>query len=308
MKKKHITVVSPVYNASRMLTHLVCQISNSISLITDSFEIILVDDGSSDDSWAVIESICESNESVKGVQLSRNFGQHNAIHAGLTLSSGEWIVVMDCDLQDRPDQIPLLYEQAIKGYDIVFARRSIRADNIYRRVCSNVYYSIFGYLTNTSQDAALSSFGIYNRASIDAVLSMKDYHKSFLTMIQWVGYKSCKINVMHSARMSGKSTYSLSRLVRLALNLSIAYSDKPLKIVAFAGITISAVSIAIAFAVLLAFLLGLVKVPGYTSLILSIWMTTGLTIFVLGVVGLYLGKTFEASKGRPVFITRRIIN
>jgi glycosyltransferase involved in cell wall biosynthesis len=303
-----ISVVSPVYQAAPIVPRLVSEVSSALENLTDSFEIILVDDRSRDDSWNAIKQECNKSPQVRGLRLSRNFGQHSAITAGLGLAKGDWVVVMDCDLQDRPDQIPTLYRKALEGYDIVFARRRLRRDSRLKRFYSRAFYSVFSYLTETSQDAAIANFGIYHKKVIEAVLDMDDNIRYFPAMVQWVGFKSTRVDVEHSLRAQGESTYNLRRLLRLAVNNIISFSDKPLRLVAQSGLILSAVSFAIGLFYLTGYLLGVIKIAGYASLIISIWLTAGINIFVLGLVGIYVGKAFEKIKGRPVYIIDEEVN
>jgi dolichol-phosphate mannosyltransferase len=303
-----ISVVSPVYQAAAIVPRLVSEVSSALGELTDSFEIILVDDRSRDDSWNAIKQECNKRPHVRGLRLSRNFGQHSAITAGLGLAKGDWVVVMDCDLQDRPDQIPALYRKALEGYDIVFARRRLRRDSRLKRFYSRAFYSVFSYLTETSQDAAIANFGIYHKKVIEAVLDMDDNIRYFPAMVQWVGFQSTRVDVEHSSRAQGESTYNLRRLLRLAVNNIISFSDKPLRLVAQSGLILSAISFVVGLLYLVGYLLGVIKVAGYASLIISIWLTAGINIFVLGLVGIYVGKAFEKIKGRPVYIIDEAVN
>jgi glycosyltransferase involved in cell wall biosynthesis len=297
-----ISVVSPVYQAAPMIPRLVSEVSSALGGISDSFEIILVDDRSKDDSWIAIQKECQQRPHVRGLRLSRNFGQHSAITAGLSVAKGDWIVVMDCDLQDRPDQIPLLYNKTQEGFDMVLARRHRRRDPMLKRLYSRVFYAFFSYLTGTIQDAAVANFGIYHKKVIRAILSMNDNMVYFPAMVQWVGFQSTRLDIEHSSRAQGRSTYNPSRLLRLATNTIISFSDKPLRLVAQSGLILSIVSFTIGLFYFCGYLLGLIKVAGYASLIISIWFTAGINIFVLGLVGIYVGKAFEKIKGRPVYI------
>lgn len=303
-----ISVVSPVYQAEELVPLLVNQISREVQALTSAYEIILVDDRSRDESWQAIRLECQKNARIKGLRLSRNFGQHCAITAGLRHAKGDWIVVMDCDLQDRPDQIPLLYQAALEGYDIVQARRRTRQDSRIKRLYSRAFYSVFSYLTGTRQDSSVANFGIYHCKVIAAVLSMKDQLRYFPAMVQWVGFRAAMIDVQHDARQRGQSTYNLRRMLRLALDTMISFSDKPLRLVAQAGLILSLLSLLMGFACLLGYLFGVIKVVGYTSVMISIWLTAGLNIFVLGLVGIYVGKAFEKIKDRPIYILDEILN
>jgi glycosyltransferase involved in cell wall biosynthesis len=303
-----ISVVSPVYQAEEIVPHLVREIEYAIEKLVDSFEILLVEDRSRDGSWAAIKKECEKSSRVKGIRLSRNFGQHCAITAGLKHAKGEWIVVMDCDLQDRPDQIQALYSKALEGFDVVLARRWLRKDSMIKRLYSRLFYSVFSYLTGTAQDASIANFGIYRGKVIDAILSMNDDIRYFPAMVQWVGFSTATVDVEHSARLKGQTTYNLRRMLRLGINSIISFSDKPLRLVAQGGLVVAFGALFIGSIYFIGYLLGFIKVAGYTSIIISIWLTAGINVFVLGLVGIYVGKAFEKIKNRPIFIIDEVLN
>ena len=303
-----ISVVSPVYRAEKIVAELVRQLHENLATITDNYEIVLVNDASPDNSWLAIVAECAKDKRVKGIDLSRNFGQHYAITAGLNFAKGEWIVVMDCDLQDRPDEIPNLYRKAQEGYDSVFAQRVERQDSFFKRLFSKMFYALFSYLTDTKQDPTVANFGIYSRKTVDAILTMKDYIRYFPTMVQWVGFRKFYLPVQHSDRYEGKTSYNFRGLMQLALNNIIAFSDKPLRLTVKIGFIISVISFLLAMYNIFAKLTNTIQVAGFTTTVFSIWFVGGLMLLVLGVVGLYVGKTFENVKQRPTFIVENKIN
>ena len=306
--KVHISVVSPEYKGEKMVSELVRRIKESVSTITDDFEIILVNDASPDNTWAEIEKECTADSRVKGLDLSRNFGQHYAITAGLHYAKGEWVVVMDCDLQDRPEEIPNLYKKAMEGYDMVMAQRIARNDSFFKRLSSNLFYKVFSYLTDTKQDASVANFGIYQKKVVDAVLSMGDRLRYFPTQVQWVGFRKCYLPIRHDERLEGKSSYSLRRLFRLASDTIVSFSDKPMRLMMKVGFIMTVLSLIIGLVYFVRYLCGDIKVLGYTSLIISLWLLGSVLISLLGVVGLYLGKAFEQVKNRPAFLVNETIN
>lgn len=297
-----ISVISPVYGSASLINELITRLETALFDISDEYEIILVEDHSPDNSWEIIKVNCDKNNKIKGIKLSRNFGQHYAITAVLEASCGEWVVIMDCDLQDRPEEIPLLYQKALEGYYIVQARRKVRKDRFLKRLFSKIFYSCLSWLTGTKHDPAIANFGIYHRKVVDAICSMKESIRYFPTMVKWVGFKSVTIDVQHDMRMEGKSSYSFVKLLRLALDIILAYSDKPLRLTVKAGLAISGSAFIFALYTLYRSLRGEISVMGYASLIVSIWFFSGLIIFILGIVGLYVGKTFEGVKNRPVYV------
>lgn len=302
--RPHISVVSPVYMAENIVEELVRQLHEQLALISPDYEIILVNDASPDKSWEKILHVCMEDFRVKGINLSRNFGQHYAITAGLQQSKGDWVVVMDCDLQDLPEEIPNLYHIAQKGYDSVFAQRLKRNDSLFKKVVSKIFYTLFSYLTDTKQDPTVANFGIYRRCVIDAILAMHDQIRFFPTMVQWVGFKKFYLPVKHASRYDGKTTYNLKSMFNLALNNMIAFSDKPLRVTVKIGFTIASISFSIGIIYLMLYAFGRISVLGFTSLILSIWFLSGIIMLILGVLGLYIGKVFEKVKQRPTFIIR----
>lgn len=302
MSSPLLSIVSPVYQTEKIVPELVRQIETNVSKITSDYEIILVEDGSPDNSWGAIKQICQSNKKVKGIKLSRNFGQHYAITAGLDNTQGEWIVVMDCDLQDRPEEIISLYNTALQGYDIVLARRSNRQDTFLKRTYSKLFYRALGYLTGSKQDETIANFGIYHKRVIHEIIRMKENIRYFPTMVQWVGFKTIKVDVEHASRIEGKTSYNFSRMLNLALDIILAFSDKPLRLTIKLGIGVSIISLIMIISVLIKWLTGDIVVLGYTSLIISIWFLSGCLLTTLGIVGLYIGKTFEGVKNRPLYI------
>jgi len=299
-----LSVVSPVYRAERLVEKLVDEIRAALESLGISFEIILVEDGSPDKSWESICKTCCKFSEVRGVRLSRNFGQHYAISAGLSLAHGNWVVVMDCDLQDRPAEIPRLLEKAKEGYDVVVARRAMRQDGFLKKLSSKIFYGTLGWLTGTTHDPAIANFGIYSAKVIAAINSMPESIRYFPTMVRWVGFRTESLDVEHAARPEGKTSYNLRRLFNLALDICLAYSDKPLRMAVGTGFAVSLIGFVFAgFTVVQAFR-GEIQVLGYASLIVSLWVLAGLMIFIMGVVGLYVGKCFEGVKRRPTFIIR----
>ena len=300
------SVVSPVYRAAGLVDELVQRIQASLAPITENYEIILVDDCGPDDSWERIRAQAARDPRVVGLQLSRNFGQHKAITAGLDHARGEWVVVMDCDLQDQPEEIPALYRHAVQqGLDLVLARRVERQDSWLKRTGSRAFYRVLSYLTETTQDPAIANFGLYHRRVVAAVLAMRESIRYLPTMVRWVGFRAGSLAVAHAERSEGSSSYNLRRLINLALDIILAYSDKPLRLAVKLGLAISAVAFLLVLVTVGRLVLGHTWQPGYASLIISVWFFAGLILSVLGMVGLYIGKTFEQVKNRPIYLVAR---
>lgn len=187
--------------------------------------------------------------------------------------NGDWIVVMDCDLQDRPEEIPNLYAKAQEGYDSVFAQRVERKDSVWKKMSSSIFYWFFSFLTDSKQDKTVANFGIYNRKVIDAILSMGDSIRYFPIMAQWVGFKKFYLPVVHSEREEGKSGYSLLKLLHLASDNMIGFSDKPLRLMLRIGLYVIIGSTIIALYFLIKWSMGLIEVDGFTTLVISVWFS-----------------------------------
>lgn len=305
----HISVISPVYGAAKLLDELVRRIKESVSQITEDYEIILVEDHGPDDSWEKIKAICVSDEKVIGIQHSRNFGQQYAINCGLDHARGEWVVTLDCDLQDRPEEIISLYNKAQEGYDIVLASRVNRKDDFLKKMYSRMFYRVLSYLTDTHQDGSLANFSLYHRKVVEALKSMGDYSRYYPTMIHWVGFRMAKLEIQHASREDGKkSSYNFRKRLTLAFDTIVSFSNKPLKLTVKLGILISLIAALFAVALVIRYFFVDTDVSGWTSTFLSLWFLSGLMISVLGMVGIYVGKIFENVKGRPSYIVGERLN
>ncbi len=300
--KPEISVVIPVYKAESILHELIKQLNAALSSLKVSYEIVLVDDRSPDDSWAKMKELSSKHDAVKSYRLSRNFGQHPAIMAGLNQSKGNWIVVMDCDLQDQPHEILKLYNKAQEGFEVVLAKRTARKDGFFKRMSSKLFYKVFNFFAGVDINNEIGNFGIYQRKVIDSLFNLGDALVFFPLFIQWVGFKKTEINVDHASRHDGKSSYNFITLFKLAFNTIISFSDKPLRLFLNLGIVISFGSFIGAIYILYKALNNEIEVMGYSSIFISICFFSGLIISFLGIIGIYLGKTFNQTKHRPIYI------
>ena len=307
-KEIDISVIIPVYGCDESLSELCERLTVSLESMVKKYEILLIDDCGVGNTWKIIQNITKRNGSVKGIRLSRNFGQHIAITAGLEESIGSWVVVMDCDLQDKPEEIVKLYEKAQSGVDIVFAQRVDRQDSFFKKSASKLFYRVLGYLTETKLDYSVANFGIYDRKVINAVLSMKEVHKFFPVMVRWVGFSSASIKVSHADRIYGDTVYTLRSLIALSFGVMLSFSDKPLRLIVKFGFIVSFVSAIYALSIVIDVLLNGATVAGWSSMMASLWLIFGILMSIVGVVGLYVGRTFDETKSRPVYIVDKQTN
>jgi glycosyltransferase involved in cell wall biosynthesis len=305
----YISVVSPVYKAPKILPLLMVRLEKSLLEITNSFEVILVDDGCPRDSWSVIEELSKKYSFIKGIKLSRNFGQHYAINAGLDHAKGEWIVVMDCDLQDQPEDIAKLYNYAIQNdLDMVIAASKNRNIHLLKEIGSRLYKKIFDYFSSINLEDGIGNFGIYHRKVIKAILDMGDQIRVFPILVKWVGFRREILMVSRENRMEGKSSYTFWTLLKLAIEIGLAFSDKILRLGISGGLIIILGAIIYSGVIFTRYYFGEVKVPGYTSLLLTVLFMSGFLLTFMGILGLYMSKIFQKVKDRPLYIVSETTN
>lgn len=297
-----LSIVSPVYGCRGCLEDLVDRVAVVLASRHQSFEMILIDDASPDGAWLRISELAASRPWLRGIRLARNFGQHYAIAAGIEHARGSIVVVMDCDLQDVPEEIPKLVDALGNGVEVAFAQRQHRQDGWRKRLGSWVFFRMLSWLTGVQQDNTTANFGAYSRKAIDVINTMPERERCFPLMVKWAGFHRVAVPVAHAARASGKSSYNLRRLFNLATGIILSYSDKPLRLVVGLGLTASLIAFFIAALSVFRYLRGDIQVAGFTSILASIWLLGGMTIFCMGILGLYLGRLFVDAKGRPYYI------
>lgn len=302
-----LSVVVPVYGSPQSLNELVERLRKVIQGHTKNFEIILINDGCPLNSWEIIKILSVQYHEVVGVNLSRNFGQHYAITAGLELSIGDNVIVMDCDLQDHPEEIPNLIKEIKNGYDLVQIKREHRRDSFLKKMSSLLFHKFLSYMTDTNSDESIANYGIYSRKVINSYLRIKEQVRSFPLHVKWLGFNSTTVVGRHNERHSGASSYTFNKLLNMALDLIISFSDKPLRIMVKFGLSMSLLSMILACYFFYNWYINKVSVDGWASLIVSIWFLSGVIIMMLGIVGTYVAKTFDESKGRPIYIIDEVI-
>jgi glycosyltransferase involved in cell wall biosynthesis len=306
----HISIVSPVYKAEKIVPELVRRIIETVSGITDDYEIVLIEDCGPDNSWAAIEAECTKNPKVKGLKFSRNFGQHYAITAGFTYSKGEYVVVMDCDLQDNPQYIIEMYNKAREGNDIVQTYKKSRKHSFLKNITAVMFYKVFNYLIdNKNYDANKNegSYSLLSRKAVEAYLSVTEYHRHYLMILRMLGFRKAYIEIEHDKRFEGKSSYSWSKLIAHAITGITSQSDKLLRLSMSLGFTMFLISLTWALVLIYKyFTTGLLS--GYASIMIFQLLGTGIILISIGTAGIYIGKIFEQVKNRPLFIIDKSAN
>jgi dolichol-phosphate mannosyltransferase len=301
-----ISVVSPVYKAEECIEELCNKIKLAVEPLTQDFEIILVDDRSPDQSWSVIQTEAFKDQRVIGIRLSRNFGQHRAITAGLDVARGDWVVVMDCDLQDPPEQIPFLYAKAIEGSEIVIAEFEERQESVFAQWVSNLFWTSLSWLAGISFDPKVGNFRIMSKRVVENFRCYREQSRLLGGITSLMGFTTSTIVVKRKERFAGETSYTFIKKLSAALDITIAYSDKPLKISVVGGLAISGISVIIGSIILLLKFVGLIEVSGWAGVMFSLYLLGGLIIANLGVIGYYLSKTFDETKRRPLYIVETV--
>ena len=295
-----ISVVIPVYNCAGCLRALHKRLTATLTALTSDYEIVLVDDRSRDGAWKILTELARADPHLRVVRLSRNFGQHAAITAGLTRSRGAWTVVMDCDLQEPPEEIARLYAKAQEGYDIVRATREGRRHSAFRRVSASLYRRMLS--EREGGDIEFSTLSIISRKVVDAFLQLRDRDREYQLVLDWLGFSQATISFAHAEREGdAPSAYGLRELARVALDGMFFRTTVLLRWIVLLGFVVA----------VLGGLLGLYAIysryvedtpPGYTSIVVLLVLLSGFIIISLGVVGLYVGRIFDQVKGRPLFV------
>ena len=303
-----ISVVIPVYGCRAALPELHRRLVDTLEGMGKSFEIVLVDDCCPQKSWDVIKEVCAGDDRVKGIHLSRNFGQIRAITAGLDNSRGDWVVVMDCDLQDRPEAIARLYAKAQEGYDVVFVKRVERKDSGLTLFLSRLFYRVYSYFTDGAYDSSLCNFSISRRIVIDNYCRMREHNRGFTMFVKWLGFRQTAIEVEGDERFEGTSSYNFRKKLTMAFELITAQSNKPLKLAVGAGFVIALLAFMYLLVLVVRYFVSPGVQVGWTSTIASIYLMGGLILSAIGVVGLYVGNIFDEVKNRPLYVISEILN
>jgi glycosyltransferase involved in cell wall biosynthesis len=294
-----ISVVVPVYGCADCVRALHERLTKTLSQLPEDYEIVLVDDRSRDGAWPVMQELAAGDRHLRIMRLSRNFGQHAAITAGLTRARGAWTVVMDCDLQEPPEEILRLYAKAQEGFDVVRAARRGRRHSGFRRSAGRLYRRL---LLETDREVEYSTLSIISHKVRDAFLSLRDRDREYQLVLDWLGFTQATIEFDHAERGDdAPSAYGLRQLFRVAFDGMFFRTTVLLRVIVLIGFLIAALGMLLAaYAVYSRAVQD--TPPGYTSLVVLVLVLSGFIIIALGVVGLYVGRIFDQVKGRPLFV------
>lgn len=305
--KLKISIIIPVYNESGVIEQTHARVAALIAGLPYEFQVIYIDDGSTDGTDSILEAFAASDDRFQVLILSRNFGHQAALSAGLDHAGGDVIISMDGDGQHPPEMIAQMIDLVRQGYDIVQAQR-IEDDGSFsfKKISSGVFYSLLNRISGTHVQPGAADFRALSRQALDALKSMPEYHRFLRGMIAWMGYKSVILPYHESKRMAGVSKYSLAKMLRLASDAIFSFSLMPLYI----GLSVGGLFLILAFAqivyVLLLWFTGQYDriVPGWSSLMAVILISSGIIMILLGFIGVYVGYIFQQVKSRPVYLLK----
>jgi len=302
-----ISVLVPVYNNQEVLDELNKRLVQVLPRLSDEYEIVLVDDGSKDNSWKKIEALKKQNDRIVGVKLMRNFGQHNAIAAGLECVSGDIVVLMDADLQDQPEDIPKLVDALLKNdVSMAISKWKSRKDSSFKLFVSRLFFKVSQRITKIKHQPNLGVFRAMRKEVVD---ELKKYHEktsSTLSLLYWIGMDFTTVELAREERFAGKSSYTLKKMLKLALDRIFSFSMFPIRVAIYSGLAISILSFILGIVLIIKYMSGSIA-PGWTSIIVLVLFFFGVNFIFLGIIGEYLGRIFLESKQRPKFIINKIL-
>ncbi len=305
------SIVIPIYNEEENISELYKRLTGvmeglcyNLKYPMDSYEVIMVDDGSKDHSWHSIKELNKEDQRVKGISFSRNFGHHLAITAGLDYARGKAIILMDGDLQDPPEEIPKLFEKFKEGYDVVYGIRQHRRDSFLKRVTSYAFWWILRKFSGVDIPQGQTMLRILSKRLVNILKEMREQARFIHGLIAWAGFKTTTLEIQHNPRTRGKSKYNIPKMFRLAFHAVTSFSTVPLKLAIYMGFVSAFISFIIGILFIYQKIFFGIPVLGYASIIISIFFVGGVQLLVLGLFGEYLGRTYQEVQRRPLYILK----
>jgi glycosyltransferase involved in cell wall biosynthesis len=307
-RRPELSIVVPCFNESGNVDALAGELTTVLAGLArqerwadDAWEVIFVDDGSRDNTWALVEAAHQRDPRVRGIRLSRGFGHHIAVSAGLDHARGQSVVVMDGDLQDPPDAIPLLYEKRKAGFDLIYSTRVDRQDPLLKRINSRLFWGAMNRISRLNMPPTQMMLRMMSRRFVDAIVQMRETQRFVHGMMAWAGFRVTTVDVQHRARHAGHTSYNVWRQLRLAVYAITSFSTTPLRLASILGLVTSMASFIAGIGLIVAKLAYGYSVEGWASIITSVYFLGGIQLLVLGIIGEYLGKTYREVQRRPLY-------
>jgi polyisoprenyl-phosphate glycosyltransferase len=303
---KSLSVVIPCFNEEEVFGELRRRLELIVAQYPFPFEIVLIDDGSRDNTWPLISRFAAEAPYVKGVRLSRNFGHQKAITCGLDQTRGEVVVILDADLQDPPELIPAMLNRWKEGYDVVYGQRESRAgESASKLLFAFAFYRIFEQIAKLNVPKDTGDFRLMDRRAVDALQSLKERHRFVRGMVSWIGFHQIALPYARPERFAGTTKYPFRKSLFLAIDAITSFTYAPLRLASYLGLLTSAFAFLYILIVIGLKIAG-INVPGYTSLMASILLLGGVQLTFLGILGEYVGRIFEQGQHRPIYLIDRI--
>lgn len=307
-EKLVVSLVVPFYNEGPAVELFFDAIRATVaSLATMEFEIVCIDDGSSDDTLARLLNAARADESIKVIELSRNFGKEAALTAGLNAATGDAVIPMDADLQDPPELIAPMIEKWQRGADVVLARRTDRhGDSVAKRSTANLFYKIHNRVSHVEIPSNVGDFRLMNRASVDALKLLPERQRFMKGMFAWIGFRTDVVDYVRPVRGQGASKFTGWRLWNLALEGLTSFSSAPLRIWTYIGAVSTVLTLIYLIFIVTRTLIYGIDVPGYASLLVTVLFFGSLQLVSVGILGEYIGRIYTESKQRPIYVVRQV--
>ncbi|HEY0008037.1 MAG TPA: glycosyltransferase family 2 protein [Tepidisphaeraceae bacterium] len=303
-----LSIVVPCFNEAEVVHELHRRVSAVCAAAALPYEILLVNDGSSDATWPAMVELCQADSHLRAVNLSRNFGHQLALSAGLSVARGQRILVLDADLQDPPELLPQMLKRMDEGADVVYGQRTRRdGETLLKRMTAKIFYRLLNSLSDLDIPADTGDFRLMNRRVLDAFNRMPERHRYVRGMIAWVGFKQVPIHYDRRERFAGKTKYPFRKMLRFAFDALTSFSVTPLKLSIWVGLLTAVIAVLLLVWTIVAWLLNHASVMGWTSLLSAISFFSAVQLFVLGIMGEYLARVVEQTRGRPLYLIGEIV-
>jgi glycosyltransferase involved in cell wall biosynthesis len=298
-----LSVIVPMYNEEEVIEVTYRRLKDVLEPLGETYEIIFVDDGSRDKTASIVRALCKVDRKVKLVEFSRNFGHQIAVTAGMDHSSGRTVVLIDADLQDPPELIVDMVARWREGYDVVYGKRIERkGESWFKKMTAAMFYRLLRSMTSVNIPVDTGDFRLMDRKVCDALSSMRERSRFIRGLVSWAGFKQTSVDYVREERFAGETKYPLRKMIRLSLDAMTSFSTRPLKIASILGFVLSAVGFVYLIVVLFQRFFTDSTTQGWTSLIAISLLFHGITLSLLGILGEYIGRTYEEAKRRPLYL------
>lgn len=310
-EKQLLSIVVPVFNEEESITETVRRLLDLRSNLDQEVDVefMFVDDGSKDKSLSLLYQEAKKNECVKIISFSRNFGHQIAITAGIDMAQGDFVAVIDADLQDPPELIADMYRVALTGVDVVYGKRRSRAgESLFKKFTAAVFYRLLNYMCETDIPTDTGDFRLMSRKVVDAFKLMHERHRFVRGMVPWLGFRSLALEYDRAERFAGETKYPLNKMMAFATNAILSFSSKPLTLAIRLGLFTILMGVVGGLYMLYLKLFTSIPIPGLTAILLSVVFFSGIQILLIGVIGEYIARIFDEIKGRPLYLISESIN